>query len=175
MEKTLDRAEKLQGPLWQVKIDGFTELFGRYTDILHAGQKALCVGARTGQEVVVLKEMGLDAVGIDLVAFPPHVLSADMHDMPFEDMSFDFVFTNCFDHSPKPDHLIAEMERVCRPGGYCMIWLQIGNTSDYYAENAVYDPANVIPLFLRSEVVAAQHDKTIFDGMNFSILALRKM
>lgn len=173
IEKTEDRAARLLGPLWQEKIDGFKDLFDRYQEILTPGARALCIGARTGQEVVVLKERGIDAVGIDLVEFKPHVLQADMHDLPFDDGEFDFVFSNVFDHSPDPERKISEMERVCRRGGHCALWLQVGYSTDPYSENLVLNPKIVLDLFGACSVVWAKRDRTVFDGMNFSILMRR--
>lgn len=170
-EKTKDRAPRLLGEMWQEKYDGFRDLFQKYDRSL-LGPRALCVGARTGQEVVVLKDMGVDAVGVDLVAFPPHVIEGDMHNLPFSAAEFDFVFSNCFDHSPMPEKMVSEMERVCR--GHVALWLIHGVTKDYYAENLITETDSVIAMFKSSEVVWAKVDSTIFDELDFSILMRKR-
>src|SRR3546814_10121718 len=85
--KTLDpiRREKWLGEEWRSKIDGFKSIFRRNDAVIQGCQKALCLGARTGQEVVALEELGLDAIGIDLVPCPPHVEAGDIHNLRFED------------------------------------------------------------------------------------------
>src|SRR3546814_7440693 len=87
------------GEEWRSKIDGFKSIFRRNDAVIQGCQKALCLGARTGQEVVALEELGLDAFGIDLVPCPPHVEAGDIHNLRFEDASFDLIFTNIVDRS----------------------------------------------------------------------------
>lgn len=171
--KTRDpqRVAKWTGEEWEPKLNGFRELFGRYAEDLRAEMSALCIGARTGQEVVALKELGLDAIGIDLVAFPPHVREGDMHELPFPDQSFDFVFCNVLDHSPQPEKAIGEIERVCRAGGISLVFLQVGILVDEFSENVIFDGSKVAELFKRSKILEARRDSTTFDGMNFSIRA----
>ena len=63
----------------------------------------LCLGARTGQEVVALKELGVEnSIGIDIVPHEPNVIKGDIHDLDFKDETFDFVYTNIIDHSINP-------------------------------------------------------------------------
>ena len=66
-EKTLDpvRRQKWLNEEWQLKIDGFIQAFNPHKKYI-AKSKSLCIGARTGQEVVALNQMGADAVGIDI-------------------------------------------------------------------------------------------------------------
>ena len=76
--------------------------------------KCLCFGARTGQEVVALNEIGMEAKGIDIVPQEPYVIKGDIHDAPFVDDTFDFVFTNIVDHSIYPQKFMSEIERVLK-------------------------------------------------------------
>src|SRR3546814_8609270 len=50
------RREKWLGEEWRSKIDGFKSIFRRNGAVIQGCQKALCLGARTGQEVVALEE-----------------------------------------------------------------------------------------------------------------------
>ena len=44
--------------------------------------------------------------------------SADVHSLPFDDASFDLVFSNALmQHLPNPESAVAEMYRVLRPAG----------------------------------------------------------
>jgi SAM-dependent methyltransferase len=143
------------GKEWKMKIDIFKKVFNHYKEenILKEGMKCLCFGARTGQEVVALNEIGMDALGIDIVPQEPYVIKGDIHDAPFEDKSFDFVFTNIIDHSINPNKFISEIERVLKSGGHALVQLQLNCISDEYAENDVYNSKSVINLFKESEVV----------------------
>ena len=117
-----------------------------------AGGKALGICARTGQEVVALNNLGLDAIGVDIAPHPPLVIEGDAHDLPFEDNEFDFVFSNSFDHSIYPAKFISEMERVLKPGGYGLLHLQLTKKVDDYAENIITSEDPVISLLTDSKV-----------------------
>ena len=156
-EKTTDpRRRKLWlGKEWKMKIDIFKNVFEYYKNnkILKENMKCLCFGARTGQEVVALSEIGMNALGIDIVPHEPYVIKGDIHDAPFEDNSFDFVFTNIIDHSINPGKFMNEIERVLKSGGHALVQLQLNCKSDEYAENDVHNSKSVINLFKESEVL----------------------
>jgi len=155
--KTTDprRRELWLGKEWQMKIDIFKKVFEYYknSNILKDGMKCLCFGARTGQEVVALKELGMDAIGIDIVPYEPFVIEGDIHNAPFDNGSVDFVFTNIVDHSIYPEKFMNEIERVLKPGGHALIQLQLNCESDEYAENDVNNSQPLINLFKNSEVI----------------------
>ncbi|KAK9089581.1 hypothetical protein Scep_028663 [Stephania cephalantha] len=66
--------------------------------------------------------MGLaDVTGVELVESPPLVSRADPHNLPFFDGVFDFVFTAHFAEALFPSRFAAEMERVVRVGGACVV------------------------------------------------------
>ena len=157
-KKTLDpvRREKWLGAEWQEKITMFTELFKRVQDVFNEGDRALCLCARTGQEVVALNDMGLDAIGVDLVEAPPLVIEGDIHDLPFEDNTFDFAFCNSFDHSLYPDKFLEEMQRVLKPGGHGLLHLQLMSNPDQYAENIITTADPVINRLTKCEMVKSR-------------------
>lgn len=78
---------------WDRKVEVFAKFFERLKGkgLLFNGVKALCVGARVGQEVAALQRVGVnDSVGIDLVPHPPLVIKGDFHHQPFDEETFDF-------------------------------------------------------------------------------------
>lgn len=137
--------------LWESDCEGFRQNFYPYKEILKTLKIGLCLGARTGQEVYVLREMGLDAIGIDLVDTPPLVLQGDVHDIQFEDNSFDFVFSNIFDHVLYPEVFVNEIKRVLIPGGYCLLHLSVSESghpdNDPWSSCEVYSSKQVLELF----------------------------
>jgi SAM-dependent methyltransferase len=146
------------GDLWESDCEGFRENFRPYSDILKNCKNAMCLGARTGMEVHVLNEMGLDAIGIDLVETPPLVLSGDVHDVQFENNSFDFVFSNIFDHVLMPQKFISEIERISKPNAYCLLHLSVNVRDDAHAANVLANSEHVIKLFKR-EIEVLENQK----------------
>lgn len=145
---------KLLTDLWEPDCAGFRENFRPYAEILATCTNALCLGARTGQEVHVLREMGVaGALGIDLVATPPLVLEGDVHQLQFADASYDFVFSNIFDHVLYPDRFVSEIKRVTRPGAHILLHLSVAPAgmphpdNDQWAANTLRDSRDVVALF----------------------------
>ena len=168
LEKTLDsnRIKKWQGEEWQIKVDGFRHLFKRNEEFLQNKKKSICLGARTGQEVFVLRELGLDSIGIDLVEFPPYTIKGDIHNLKFEDEKFDLIFTNILDHSLYLEKFISEMERVCMKNGIIILNIQENLPVDDYSENVINNPEPIIKMFKNSTLILNRKIKNIFDRMN---------
>ncbi|CAA2939584.1 Sterol 24-C-methyltransferase [Olea europaea subsp. europaea] len=141
---------------WDRKVEVFSGFFDslKQRKLLFNGSKALCVGARVGQEVAALKRVGVnDSVGIDLVPYPPLVLKGDFHHQPFDDETFDFEFSNVFDHALYPEKFVGEIERTLKPGGICVLHVALSRRADKYSANDLYSVKPLIKLFKQSEVV----------------------
>ena len=175
-EKTEDpaRIKEWLGDGWEEKLEGFRHLFARNDEFVAGKKNAICLGARTGQEVCALQERGLKAIGIDLVPFEPYTIEGDIHDLQFKDGSFDLVFTNIFDHTPYPQRFVEEMERVCTKGGHIIVNLQVKTDGDEYSENVVYDASGVVEMFKASELSISRTIKNTFDGMNREVVMQKK-
>ena len=145
--------EKLLGEFWEPNCAGFRLNFKPYEEILSTCKNALCIGARVGEEVFVLRELGLDAIGIDLVDNPPLVIKGDCHDLSFEGENCDFIFSNIFDHVLYPDKFISEIERVVKPGGYCLLHLSVNVRDDAHAANVLLNSDYVVSLFKKNITV----------------------
>jgi len=116
--------------------------------------KALCVGARVGQEVAALKRVGVnDSIGIDLVPYPPLVIEGDFHHQSFDDRSFDLEFSNVFDHALYPWRFVGEIERTLKPGGICVLHVSLSRRADKYSANDLYSVDPLKELFKVSELV----------------------
>jgi len=176
-EKTLDpvRREKWLGQEWGLKINGFKQEFNKLSSFLTFDKKCLCLGARTGQEVVALKEMGInEVIGIDIVPHEPYVIKGDIHNLEFEDETFDFVYTNIIDHSIDPKKMVSEIERVLKNDGIFFLQIQLGLNQDEYTvfeiQNPVYDIAT---LFNKSYCLTIKHvnndGSSNFAGMNVEL------
>lgn len=108
-------------------------LVGLLKDVEHA-RSTLDIGTATGRYPGILQELGYRAHGIDISAeaiayarskFPPDncpdLRVGDVRALPYPDAQFDFVscMMGTFCHVPLEDQprALAEMARVCRPGG----------------------------------------------------------
>ncbi|KAL8142428.1 hypothetical protein V2J09_015460 [Rumex salicifolius] len=141
---------------WERKIRVFARFFSdlQKAGLLERSWRALCVGARVGQEVEALKRVGVnDSVGIDLVPRPPLVIPGDFHHQPFHDATFDFEFSNVFDHALYPHKFVAEIERTLRPGGVCVLHVALSTRGDKYSANDLFSVKPLLKLFTRSDLV----------------------
>lgn len=141
---------------WNRKIPVFARFFEDLKEkkLLHEGSKALCVGARVGQEVEALRRVGVrDSVGMDLVPYPPLVVKGDFHNQPFDNGTFDFEFSNVFDHALYPDRFVAEIERTLKPNGVCVLHVALSRRADKYSANDLYSVEPLVTLFKHSALV----------------------
>jgi len=121
----------------------FKPTFSQYLNIIDKYKNGVvyCLGARTGEEVLCLRDMGfINAMGTDLVPFDKHVIECDIHDMFFDDNSVDFYYTNIFDHSIDPLKFVSEIQRTLKFDGICFLQLQIGRSLDEYGVLYIDDP-----------------------------------
>ena len=135
-EKTCDprRRKKWLNQEWDLKLSGFKKIFN--SNFAYLGSDCLCIGARTGQEVQALIDLGRKAIGIDIVPCEPLVIEGDFHNLDFKDSSFDFIFSNVVDHALYPDKFFSEITRVSKENGSVLLHLQIDRGNDKYG---VYD------------------------------------
>ncbi|KAK9008258.1 hypothetical protein V6N11_075160 [Hibiscus sabdariffa] len=141
---------------WDRKIHVFSRFFRelKLRNLLSNSSKSLCIGARVGQEVEALRRVGVsDSIGIDLVPSPPLVLKGDFHHQPFDNETFDFEFSNVFDHALYPRKFVAEIERTLKPHGVCVLHVALAKRADKYSANDLYSVKPLLRLFERSELV----------------------
>ncbi|CAL9199862.1 unnamed protein product [Musa hybrid cultivar] len=159
LNKTLDpRLRRLWATRdWDRKVRVFARFFADLAaeGLVSNASAALCVGARMGQEVAALRGIGVvDAVGMDLAPAPPLVVAGDFHAQPFTDDSFDFEFSNVFDHALYPERFAAEVERTLRPGGVAVLHVAVHRRGDKYSANDLLGGVNgLLGLFKRSDLV----------------------
>ncbi|ESW30140.1 hypothetical protein PHAVU_002G128200 [Phaseolus vulgaris] len=159
---------------WDRKIPVFARFFNDLRDknLLRNTSKALCIGARVGQEVEALRRIGVaDSVGMDLVPYPPLVVEGDFHNQPFRNDTFDFEFSNVFDHALYPQRFVAEIERTLKPEGVCVLHVALSRRADKYSANDLYSVQPLVELFNHSALV---HVRTV-DGFGLDTeVAFRK-
>ena len=86
--------------------------------------KILCLGARTGCEVIGARNAGFkDSMGIELHPIGDIVIKGDWHNIPFPDESFENTFSNSIDHCYDIAKLVKEIHRVLKPKGRVYLML----------------------------------------------------
>ncbi|KAE8707465.1 haloacid dehalogenase-like hydrolase family protein [Hibiscus syriacus] len=141
---------------WDRKIKVFAYVFQslKQRNLIFNESKALSIGARVGQEVAAMKVVGVsDAVGIDLVPCPPLVMKGDFHSQPFQNHTFDFEFSNVFDHALYPWKFVGEIERTLKPGGVCVLHVAVARQTDKFSANDLFSVQPLLELFKESELL----------------------
>lgn len=61
-------------------------MFKNNIQFIENKKNAICLGSRTGQEVVALKELNVEeCIGIDLHEFKPYTIKGDIHQLDFKE------------------------------------------------------------------------------------------
>ncbi len=173
LEKTTNKSKqnKWLGSEWQLKINIFKFLFNNIIDLIQNRKKAICLGSRTGQEVVALRELGIkDTIGIDLHEFKPYTIKGDIHNLQYNDNTFDLAFSNIFDHSLHPEKFIEEVYRVLEPNGIFILHLQIGINQDKYTEVIIKDIKKFLKLFNKFTIIKENKINSGLIAMNYEYI-----
>ncbi|CAN0900890.1 hypothetical protein LINGRAHAP2_LOCUS21090 [Linum grandiflorum] len=144
---------------WDRKVRVFSTFFLSLQQrrLLSNSSRALSIGARVGQEVEALRRIGVnDSIGIDLVPSPPLVIRGDFHRQPFPNSSFDFEFSNVFDHALYPLRFVKEIERTLKPGGVCVLHVSISKRADKYSANDLFSVGPLVDLFRKSDLLGVR-------------------
>ncbi|OVA12692.1 Methyltransferase FkbM [Macleaya cordata] len=124
---------------WRKNVDFYSSVF---QDLISEGflspnSKALCVETPTGQDEFALKEIGVsDAIGISKKASPPLVKFGKAFRQPFDDNTFDFVFSGGgeIDRSVQPAGFASEIGRTLKPEGFLVV--HTSSAKDMYSFNS---------------------------------------
>lgn len=85
---------------------------------LPPGSRWLDMGAGDGSAVALLRQLGCQAQGLDLVPRGPDVTQGDYLHCPYPDSSFDGILSQCsFYVSGDVPAALGEAARLLRPGG----------------------------------------------------------
>lgn len=118
------------------------------------GKRVLMIGCGTGDESNLLKKFGAtDITGIDLSkesiklaqeTYPDvNFLVGDMHDIPFDDASFDFVYSSLAIHySNEPMKVYQEIYRILKNDG--LLLFSVGHPLRWASEHITVDNVEYI-------------------------------
>ena len=118
------------------------------------GKRVLELGCGAGYDAYTFMTNGADYTGIDITpenpervrqhlahyGLDPDVLEADAERLPFEDESFDVVYSNgVLHHTPDMPRALREARRVLRPGGELYFSVYNRNSIVYGVDMALVD------------------------------------
>jgi SAM-dependent methyltransferase len=92
-----------------------------------AGRLLMDLGCGSGHYTDALRAAGARVVPIDIGLWqatspPSGLVVSDALALCFADGTFDGIFcSNLLEHTPRPERLVAEIERVLRPGGWAWV------------------------------------------------------
>lgn len=124
---------------WRKTVDFYSSVFQDLMAdaFLSPNSKVLCLETPNGQEVFALKEIGVtDAIGIYKKASPPLVKFGKIFRQPFDDNTFDFVFSGggALDNLSAPADFAAEIGRTLKPEGFLVV--HTASAKDMYSLNS---------------------------------------
>ncbi|XVF76898.1 hypothetical protein PTKIN_Ptkin13bG0304200 [Pterospermum kingtungense] len=133
---------------WIESVQFYSSIF---QDLISEGylsphSKTLCVETPLGQEVFALKEIGVeDSIGIFKKASKPLVIKGEGHQLPFDDNTFDFIFSggSRLQISSRPSDFASEIARTLRPEGFAVVHIKANDT---YSFNSFLDLFNSFKL-----------------------------
>lgn len=174
-QKTTDpsKIKKWLGEEWDIKLNGFKEIFSQYNGTFDKSGKCVGLGARTGQEIAALRELGYeDSIGVDLVPFDPYTIEGDFHNLPFENDSVSLVYSNAVDHVLNPLLWSQQVDRVLDKGGYVLFNLRLADAHDIYSVFKINDVQSdlIDKYFSNYKVIINKPIKENFAAMDWEVL-----
>lgn len=137
---TVERHRYTEYAPWMADVMGFDDF---------AGKRLLEVGCGMGTDLLQFARGGARVTGVDLtprsIEISRHHLTlyeqrgdfavTDAEKLPFEDESFDVVYSNgVLHHTPDTAGAVREIHRVLRPGGLARVMLYHRNSWNYWFE-----------------------------------------
>lgn len=131
-----DREGYLEQARRRYQLEPFIEPFAKFAG--SKGQRVLEVGVGLGADHQRFAEAGADLTGIDLTpraiahssrrlglfGLSSRLQTGDAENLPFEDGSFDVVYSwGVIHHSPNTPRAVAEIHRVLRTGGVARVMI----------------------------------------------------
>jgi SAM-dependent methyltransferase len=117
------------------------------------GQRVLEIGTGMGADGLLFAQAGAAYTGLDLTetaiettrrhftcyGVPGDFRVGNAENLPFEDASFDFVYSHgVLHHTTHPERAFSEVHRVLKPGGRAVVMLYHQQSFNYYVRIMLY-------------------------------------
>lgn len=126
-EAQLKKYERKKDNVW-VREDEIIMIVDHMKENIKDIKHGICHGTRTGWEIQQFKErLNCDVIGTEIAPNKtPDTIVWDFHEIKDEWIKkFDFIYSNSFDHSNKPQHCVNQWMRCLKDDGICYItWMQ---------------------------------------------------
>lgn len=158
---------------WRRTVDFYSSVFQDLMAdaLLSPNSKVLCVETPNGQEVFALKEIGVtDSIGIYKKASPPLVKFGKVFHQPFDDNTFDFVFSGggALDNLSAPADFAAEIGRTLKPEGFLVV--HTASAKDMYSLNSFIGLFNCCTLVRSHELDSDSNSNSPIPSMREIVL-----
>ena len=141
------------------------ELVGKHL-LVPAGSKALCIGEGSAIAAKALRDLGFDdAHDVDERRFFSLKRKQFVHEIAYQEKSFDFVFARDLDMVSAPALLVLEIERVLSPGGIGAVLL---GTSGSTPNSLIRSATPISSVLKESGIVHVNHIN------NFTLVVFKK-
>jgi SAM-dependent methyltransferase len=160
---------------------GALTLINEAADAQSAGGRVLCVGCRNGLELDHFRARGFeDVVGIDIFSQRDDILVMDMHEMSFDNDSFDVVYaSHALEHSYDVERVVREVRRVAREGAVVAIEVPVrvqASAADRIVFSGLDELRGVFKANIAEELLAEEqppHTETNEQGTEIARLVFR--
>ncbi|KAK1354437.1 Methyltransferase [Heracleum sosnowskyi] len=135
-------------------LDFYTSVFENLIAerFIDSHSKSLCLEPRSSEEIVALRDVGVEnAIGVSRKRSLPLILQGTAVRQPFDDDSFDFVFSGVFvlERSNEPVKFAVEVSRTLKPGGFFVVHTK---AIDSYSLNSLLELFNCCILIDSREI-----------------------
>lgn len=158
---------------------------------LQPGERLLDIACGAGQLVIPASAAGTDATGVDIAAnlveqarqrartaaLSAHFNEGDAEDLPYPDARFDVVSSLVGAmFAPRPEKVVAEALRVCKPGGRIVIgsWTPasfVGGMFKVMGRHVPPSPLMASPMLWGDEAVLRERFGSGVSALSFSRMA----
>ena len=106
--------------------------------------------------------------------FPPYTIKGDIHDIKYDNETFDLVYTNILDHTINPTKFAEEIYRILKENGTFILHYQYDCHQDIYTELVIKDIEYIYKLFNKFSIESTREIDTGIIAMNKEIIFKKK-
>ena len=120
-------------------------------------KRILCLGARAGDEVAALRKLGYEkTIGVDIQPInilPDMVEQGDVHNLKYDDDSFDILYSNILDHLhfSSFEKFTNECKRILKKNGIIIFDVGLNAETGLYESFSIKNSNFIVKYFIENE------------------------